>query len=129
MCDHHRTNRRDGLGIVFDCKEDAPASSVIKCRPYGAPRGTLGELRLLFFQARIACSKFESADQDGTDNKSNMLDFVIHAIRVDLLLLDPSRPAIARSARKPYQGADLQLFSVPFSNPAQARCAVFCFRH
>jgi len=44
----------DGLGIVFDCREDAPASTVIKCRPCGAPRGTLGDLRLL------SCSGKES---------------------------------------------------------------------
>jgi hypothetical protein len=44
----------DGLGIVFDCKEDAPASTVIRCRPCGAPRGTLGDLRLL------SCSGKES---------------------------------------------------------------------
>ena len=44
----------DGVGIVFDCKEDAPASTAIKCRPCGAPRGTLGDLRLL------SCSGKES---------------------------------------------------------------------
>jgi hypothetical protein len=50
----------DGLGIVFDCREDAPASTLIKCRHCGAPRGTLGDLRLLSVQARRACSKFEA---------------------------------------------------------------------
>jgi hypothetical protein len=44
----------DGLGIVFDCKEDAPGSTLIKCRHCGAPRGTLGDLRLL------SCSGKES---------------------------------------------------------------------
>ena len=37
----------DGLGIVFDCGEDAPSSTQIKCRHCGAPRGTLGDLRNL----------------------------------------------------------------------------------
>jgi hypothetical protein len=37
----------DGLGIVFDCAENAPSSTQIKCRHCGAPRGTLGELRSL----------------------------------------------------------------------------------
>jgi ribosomal protein S27E len=37
----------DSLGIVFDCPEGAPASTQIKCRHCGAPRGTLGELRAL----------------------------------------------------------------------------------
>jgi ribosomal protein S14 len=35
----------DGLGIVFECAEDAPSSTVIKCRHCGGPRGTLGDLR------------------------------------------------------------------------------------
>jgi hypothetical protein len=35
----------EGLGIVFHGTEDAPASTAIKCRHCGAPRGTLGELR------------------------------------------------------------------------------------
>ena len=35
----------DGLGIVFDCAEDAPATTQIRCRHCGASRGTLGELR------------------------------------------------------------------------------------
>jgi hypothetical protein len=37
----------DALGIVFDCPEGAPASTQIKCRHCGVPRGTLGELREL----------------------------------------------------------------------------------
>jgi hypothetical protein len=37
----------DGLGIVFDCAEQAPSSTQIKCRHCGAPRGTLGDLRNL----------------------------------------------------------------------------------
>jgi ribosomal protein S27E len=37
----------DALGIVFDCPEDAPPSTQIKCRHCGAPRGTLGDLRKL----------------------------------------------------------------------------------
>jgi len=37
----------DSLGIVFDFPEGAPASTLIKCRHCGAPRGTLGELRAL----------------------------------------------------------------------------------
>ena len=32
----------EGLGIVFDGTEDAPATTQIRCRQ---PRGTLGELR------------------------------------------------------------------------------------
>jgi hypothetical protein len=40
----------DALGIVFDFPEDAPTSTMIKCRLCGAPRGTLGELR------RLSCS-------------------------------------------------------------------------
>jgi hypothetical protein len=35
----------EGLGIVFDGTEDAPATTQIRCRHCGAPRGTLGELR------------------------------------------------------------------------------------
>jgi hypothetical protein len=37
----------DALGFVFDFPENAPTSTVIKCRHCGAPRGTLGELRRL----------------------------------------------------------------------------------
>jgi hypothetical protein len=37
----------DGLGIVFDCSEQAPSSTQIKCQHCGAPRGTLGGLRSL----------------------------------------------------------------------------------
>jgi ribosomal protein S27E len=40
----------DALGIVFDFPENAPVSTMIKCRLCGAPRGTLGELR------RLSCS-------------------------------------------------------------------------
>jgi ribosomal protein S27E len=40
----------DALGIVFDFPENAPTSTIIKCRHCGAPRGTLGELR------RLSCS-------------------------------------------------------------------------
>ena len=39
----------DALGIVFDCAENAPPSTPIKCRHCGAPRGTLGDLRELSF--------------------------------------------------------------------------------
>ena len=35
----------DGVGIIFDCPESAPSSTVIKCRHCSAPRGTLGALR------------------------------------------------------------------------------------
>ena len=42
----------DGLGIVFDCREDASESTLIKCRHCGAPRGTLGELRLLSYSGK-----------------------------------------------------------------------------
>ena len=37
----------DALGIAFDLPENAPSSSLIKCRQCGAPRGTLGDLRSL----------------------------------------------------------------------------------
>jgi hypothetical protein len=37
----------DGLGIIFECAENAPASTPIVCRHCGAPRGTLGQLRSL----------------------------------------------------------------------------------
>ena len=37
----------DALGIVFDFAENAPASTVIRCRHCGGPRGTLGALRQL----------------------------------------------------------------------------------
>jgi hypothetical protein len=37
----------DALGIIFDCPEDAPSATLIKCRHFGSPRGTLGELRNL----------------------------------------------------------------------------------
>jgi hypothetical protein len=42
----------DGLGIFFDCEEDAPSSTQINCRHCGAPRGTLGELRNLSVLAK-----------------------------------------------------------------------------
>jgi ribosomal protein S27E len=42
----------DALGIVFDCPENAPPSTPIKCRHCGAPRGTLGDLRQLSFSQR-----------------------------------------------------------------------------
>ena len=42
----------DALGIVFDCAEDAPASTPIKCRHCGIPRGTLGDLRHLSYSNR-----------------------------------------------------------------------------
>jgi hypothetical protein len=37
----------NGLGIMFDCAENAPASTPITCRHCGAARGTLGTLRNL----------------------------------------------------------------------------------
>jgi hypothetical protein len=37
----------DAVGIVVDYPEVAPASTTIKCRQCGGPRGTLGDLRLL----------------------------------------------------------------------------------
>ena len=37
----------DALGIAFDCAEDAPSWTKIRCRNCGAPRGTLGDLRNL----------------------------------------------------------------------------------
>jgi hypothetical protein len=37
----------DALGIIFDCPEDAPSTTPIRCRHCSAPRGTLGELRNL----------------------------------------------------------------------------------
>jgi len=37
----------DGLGIIFECAEGAPPSTLIKCRHCGGPRGTLGDLRQL----------------------------------------------------------------------------------
>jgi ribosomal protein S27E len=40
------------LGIVFDCTEDAPPSTLITCRHCGAPRGTLGDLRYLSYATR-----------------------------------------------------------------------------
>ena len=43
----------DGLGITFDCKEDALASTLIKCRHCGAPRGTLGDLRTLSCSGKL----------------------------------------------------------------------------
>jgi hypothetical protein len=42
----------DAIGIVFDCTEDAPSSTPIKCRHCGAPRGTLGDLRRLSLSAK-----------------------------------------------------------------------------
>ena len=42
----------DALAIVFDCAEDAPTSTQIRCRQCGAPRGTLGELRRLSYSDR-----------------------------------------------------------------------------
>ncbi len=37
----------DTIGIVFDGDENAMATTPIRCRRCGAPRGTLGELRKL----------------------------------------------------------------------------------
>lgn len=37
----------DGLGISFECAENAPSSTPIRCRHCGSPRGTLGDLRAL----------------------------------------------------------------------------------
>jgi len=37
----------DGLGIVFECTENAPSTTPINCRHCGALRGTLGDLREL----------------------------------------------------------------------------------
>jgi hypothetical protein len=42
----------DGLGIIFECSEDAPSSTLIKCRHCAAPRGTLGQLRELSISGR-----------------------------------------------------------------------------
>lgn len=42
----------DALGIAFDCAEDAPSSTKIRCRNCGAPRGTLGDLRTLALSDR-----------------------------------------------------------------------------
>jgi hypothetical protein len=42
----------DGVGIIFECPEDAPSSTQIKCRHCGAPRGTLGDLRSLSASGR-----------------------------------------------------------------------------
>ena len=42
----------DALGIVFDCTEDSPPSTLIMCRHCGAPRGTLGDLRNLSYATR-----------------------------------------------------------------------------
>jgi hypothetical protein len=36
-----------GLGIILDCPQGAPSSTVVTCRHCGAPRGTLGDLRSL----------------------------------------------------------------------------------
>jgi len=37
----------DSMGITLDYPEDAPPSTVIRCRNCTAPRGTLGSLRNL----------------------------------------------------------------------------------
>jgi hypothetical protein len=42
----------EGLGIIFDCTENAPSSTEISCRHCGASRGTLGSLRQLAQSAR-----------------------------------------------------------------------------
>jgi ribosomal protein S27E len=42
----------DALGIIFDCPEDAPSTTPIRCQHCGAPRGTLGELRNLASSGR-----------------------------------------------------------------------------
>jgi ribosomal protein S27E len=42
----------DALGIVFDCTEDAPAWTPIRCQHCGAARGTLGDLRELSVSPR-----------------------------------------------------------------------------
>ncbi len=42
----------DTLGIVFDGEENAAASTLIRCRHCGAPRGTLGDLRKLSVAAK-----------------------------------------------------------------------------
>jgi hypothetical protein len=42
----------DGLGIIFECTENAPSSTSITCRHCSAPRGTLGQLRELSISGR-----------------------------------------------------------------------------
>jgi len=37
----------DAVGIAFDCPENAPSWTQIRCRNCGAPRGTLADLRNL----------------------------------------------------------------------------------
>ena len=37
----------DSLGILMDCSELAPSSTIVKCSHCLAARGTLGELRRL----------------------------------------------------------------------------------
>jgi hypothetical protein len=37
----------DALGIVLDCAEGAPLSTLIRCHSCGGLRGTLGDLRNL----------------------------------------------------------------------------------
>jgi hypothetical protein len=37
----------DSLGITLDFAEDAPSSTLIRCGCCNAPRGTLGDLRVL----------------------------------------------------------------------------------
>jgi len=54
----------DGLGIVFECAEDAPSSTLIKCRHCGGPRGTLGDLAALRPRENKISLKSELLDGD-----------------------------------------------------------------
>jgi hypothetical protein len=44
----------DGIGIFFECVENAPAQTIIKCGLCDAPRGTLGQLRRLSSSGKLA---------------------------------------------------------------------------
>jgi hypothetical protein len=49
----------DALGIMLDYPDDAPSSTLIKCRHCGGPRGSLGDLRSLAQSDRRDIFEFE----------------------------------------------------------------------
>ncbi len=51
----------DSLGITLDFAEDAPLSTLIRCGCCNAPRGTLGDLRVLAGSNRRDLFDFDAA--------------------------------------------------------------------
>jgi hypothetical protein len=72
----------DGLGIVFECEEDAPSSTPIKCRHCGGPRGTLGDLRSLAASENKIPLKSELLDGDKAGLRGRAVDANIVCMRI-----------------------------------------------